>query len=415
MILLTTETGFLKPIAWLLGQIFNGLFNLFNAMAGWFTSTPWKVPIIGISIIFFTIIVRLILLPMTIKQQKFSKLSSIMNPELQQIQAKYRDKRDQVSMMNMQAETKEVYAKYGTSPSGGCLTMLIQLPIMFALYRVIYKIPGYITKIGDICGDVVDKIQGTINWNSNLEGIANISSDISRNSFIDKVYNFSADQWNNLIDRFPSLNLGESAEKIQGYNNFFGISLTDSPGWRISWALIIPILAGLTQWLSAKLMENKQKKVIGAQNEEQPGANSLKVMNTIMPVLSAIFCVSFPACMGLYWIISSVVQIVIQLFINKSMDGIEVEEMVKSNIEKTNAKRAKKGLPPLKISNVTSDYVEQVKKMEAREARKEERDAEIKKSTSYYNNTGKSLSLADKANMVKMFNERNNNSKNENR
>lgn len=415
MILLTTETGFLKPIAWLLGQIFNGLFNLFNAMAGWFTSTPWKVPIIGISIIFFTIIVRLILLPMTIKQQKFSKLSSIMNPELQQIQAKYRDKRDQVSMMNMQAETKEVYAKYGTSPSGGCLTMLIQLPIMFALYRVIYKIPGYITKIGDICGDVVDKIQGTINWNSNLEGIANISSNISRNSFIDKVYNFSADQWNNLIDRFPSLNLGESAEKIQGYNNFFGISLTDSPGWKISWALIIPILAGLTQWLSAKLMENKQKKVIGAQNEEQPGANSLKVMNTIMPVLSAIFCVSFPACMGLYWIISSVVQIVIQLFINKSMDGIEVEEMVKSNIEKTNAKRAKKGLPPLKISNVTSDYVEQVKKMEAREARKEERDAEIKKSTSYYNNTGKSLSLADKANMVKMFNERNNNSKNENR
>ena len=151
MVLLTTETGFLKPIAWLLGQIFNGLFNLFNAFTGLFTDEPWKVPIIGISVIFFTIVVRLILLPMTIKQQKFSKLSSVMSPELQQIQAKYKDKRDQVSMMNMQAETKEVYAKYGTSPSGGCLTMLIQLPIMFALYRVIYKIPGYITKIGDIC------------------------------------------------------------------------------------------------------------------------------------------------------------------------------------------------------------------------------------------------------------------------
>jgi YidC/Oxa1 family membrane protein insertase len=177
----------------------------------------------------------------------------------------------------------------------------------------------------------------------------------------------------------------------------------------LSWALLIPILAGLTQWLSAKLMENKKKPTIGGPAQEQPGANSMKVMNTIMPIISAVFCVSFPACMGLYWIASSVVQIVIQIFINKSMDGIEVDQIVKMNIEKTNAKRAKKGLPPLKISNVTSNYVEQVKKMEAREARKDEREAEIKKSTSYYNASGKPASLKDKANMVKMFNERNNN------
>lgn len=409
MILLTTETGFLKPIAWLLGQIFNGLFNLINAFVGLFTSEPWKVPIIGISVILFTIVVRLILLPMTIKQQKFSKLSSVMSPELQQIQNKYRDKRDQVSMMNMQAETKEVYAKYGTSPSGGCLTMLIQLPIMFALYRVIYKIPGYITKIGDICRDVVDKITGSINWHGNINGILDVDKAISTDKFVDKIYNLSADQWTALQERFPSLELADAADKIQGYNNFFGISLIDNPGWKLSWALLIPILAGLTQWLSAKLMENKNKPTIGGNNQEQPGANSMKVMNTIMPILSAVFCVSFPACMGLYWIASSVVQIVIQLFINKSMDGLEVEDIVKMNIEKTNAKRAKKGLPPLKISNVTSNYVEQVKKMEAREARKDEREAEIKKSTSYYNTSGKSASLRDKANMVKMFNEKNNN------
>lgn len=409
MILLTTETGFLKPIAWLLGQIFNGLFNLINAFVGLFTNEPWKVPIIGISVILFTIVVRLILLPMTIKQQKFSKLSSVMSPELQQIQNKYRDKRDQVSMMNMQAETKEVYAKYGTSPSGGCLTMLIQLPIMFALYRVIYKIPGYITKIGDICRDVVDKITGSINWHGNINGILDVDKAISTDKFVDKIYNLSADQWTALQERFPSLELADAADKIQGYNNFFGISLIDNPGWKLSWALLIPILAGLTQWLSAKLMENKNKPTIGGNNQEQPGANSMKVMNTIMPILSAVFCVSFPACMGLYWIASSVVQIVIQLFINKSMDGLEVEDIVKMNIEKTNAKRAKKGLPPLKISNVTSNYVEQVKKMEAREARKDEREAEIKKSTSYYNTSGKPASLRDKANMVKMFNEKNNN------
>ena len=415
MILLTTQTGFLKPIAWLLGQIFNGLFNLIYNIAEWFTDKPYHVPIIGISVILFTIIVRLILLPMTIKQQKFSKLSGLMNPELQEIQAKYKDKRDQVSMMNMQAETKAVYEKYGTSPTGGCLTMLIQLPIMFALYRVIYKIPGYVTKIRELCGGIADKITGSgDDWATKLDAIKGISVSAStgRASLIDKIYNLSPEKWSEVQNAFSSVDFGNAYDQIHGYNNIFGISLTQAPGWRLSWALIIPILAGLTQWLSVKLMENKNNVNVGSQNDQQAGmASSMKVMNTIMPILSAVFCVSFASCIGLYWIASSVVQIVVQLVINKKMNNKDVDEIVKENIEKANIKRAKKGLPPVKISNVTSKYVEQVHKMEARENRKEERDKEIKESTSYYNTSAKPGSLAAKANMVKMFNEKNNNSK----
>lgn len=415
MILLTTQTGFLKPIAWLLGQIFNGLFNLIYNIAGWFTEEPYHVPIIGISVILFTIIVRLILLPMTIKQQKFSKLSGLMNPELQEIQAKYKDKRDQVSMMNMQAETKAVYEKYGTSPTGGCLTMLIQLPIMFALYRVIYKIPGYVTKIRELCGGIADKITGSgDDWATKLDAIKGISVSAStgKATLIDKIYNLSPEKWSEVQNAFSSVDFGNAYDQIHGYNNLFGISLTQAPGWRLSWALIIPILAGLTQWLSVKLMENKNNVNVGSQNDQQAGmASSMKVMNTIMPILSAVFCVSFASCIGLYWIASSVVQIVVQLIINKKMNNKDVDEIVKENIEKANIKRAKKGLPPVKISNVTSKYVEQVHKMEARENRKEERDKEIKESTSYYNTSAKPGSLAAKANMVKMFNEKNNNSK----
>lgn len=410
MILLTTQTGFLKPIAWLLGQIFNGLFNLIYNIAGWFTEEPYHVPIIGISVILFTIIVRLILLPMTIKQQKFSKLSGLMNPELQEIQAKYKDKRDQVSMMNMQAETKAVYEKYGTSPTGGCLTMLIQLPIMFALYRVIYKIPGYVTKIRELCGGIADKITGSgDDWATKLDAIKGISVSAStgRATLIDKIYNLSPEKWSEVQNAFSSVDFGNAYDQIHGYNNLFGISLTQAPGWRLSWALIIPILAGLTQWLSVKLMENKNNVNVGSQNDQQAGmASSMKVMNTIMPILSAVFCVSFASCIGLYWIASSVVQIVVQLVINKKMNDKDVDEIVKENIEKANIKRAKKGLPPVKISNVTSKYVEQVHKMEARENRKEERDKEIKESTSYYNTSAKPGSLAAKANMVKMFNEK---------
>ena len=415
MILLTTQTGFLKPIAWLLGQIFNGLFNLIYNIAEWFTDKPYHAPIIGISVNLFTIIVRLILLPMTIKQQKFSKLSGLMNPELQEIQAKYKDKRDQVSMMNMQAETKAVYEKYGTSPTGGCLTMLIQLPIMFALYRVIYKIPGYVTKIRELCGGIADKITGSgDDWATKLDAINGISVSAStgKATLIDKIYNLSPEKWSEVQNAFSSVDFGNAYDQIHGYNNLFGISLTQAPGWRLSWALIIPILAGLTQWLSVKLMENKNNVNVGSQNDQQAGmASSMKVMNTIMPILSAVFCVSFASCIGLYWIASSVVQIVVQLVINKKMNNKDVDEIVKENIEKANIKRAKKGLPPVKISNVTSKYVEQVHKMEARENRKEERDKEIKESTSYYNTSAKPGSLAAKANMVKMFNEKNNNSK----
>ena len=81
------------------------------------------------------------MMPLTVKQQKFSKLSAKMNPELQAIQSKYKNKKDNDSMMKMNEETKAVYKKYGVSPSGSCLQLVIQLPILWALYRVIYNFP----------------------------------------------------------------------------------------------------------------------------------------------------------------------------------------------------------------------------------------------------------------------------------
>lgn len=410
MIFLTQETGFLKPIAWVLGKIMEGLFHLLKMMMGWFSldNLPY---IIGFCVILFTIVVKLILLPLTIKQQKFSKLSNMMNPEIQAIQAKYKDKKDNESVMKMNAETKAVYEKYGTSPTGGCLTMLIQLPIMFALYRVIYKIPGYIKYIGDMYRGIADKIMGIDGYAQKLVDL-NLASKIENvdtaNELIDRMYTFSNAQWATLKENFSVVadNFSASIDKLSDMTGFFGISLTQAPGWKWSWALLIPLLAGATQWLSAKLMENKNKTQM---NEQQQGmGNSMKVMNTVMPIMSAFFCITFPACIGLYWITSSVVQIVQQLIINAKMDKIDVEQMVQQNIDKINAKRAKKGLPPKKISNTASAYAEQVRKQEERDARKGEREEQMKKSTNYYNSSAKSGSLASKANMVKMYNEKNN-------
>ena len=418
MILLSTEGGFLKPFAWLLGKIIDLLFKLVDLIP------VESLPVLGICVILFTIVVRLILLPMTIKQQKFSKLSNMMNPEIQEIQAKYRDKRDSASMAKMNEETKAVYAKYGTSPTGGCLTMIIQLPIMFALYRVIYKIPGYVSKIkalfvnnGNGIADQVMSVEGYADKMVDA-GLADKVSQIdTTNELIDKMYNFSASQWDKLLETFPEIsnNISGFVDQLESYTNFFGISLTQNPGWRFTvdghfnWALLIPLLAGLSQWFSAKLMESRNK-VTMPNNDENPMANSMKIMNMIMPILSAVFCVSFPSCIGIYWITGSVVQIVQQVIINRYMDKINVEEMVKKNIEKVNAMRAKKGLPPQKMVNSATTYAEQVKKAEEREARKGERDEQMKDSTEYYKNASQNKpgSLAAKANMVRDYNEKNN-------
>ena len=121
MILTQSNTFILGPIAKLLGLIMNGIFNLLDMIG---------IPNIGLSIILFTIIIYLLMMPLTIKQQKFSKLQAKMSPELQAISAKYKGKKDNDSMMAMNQETQAVYAKYGVSQTGSCLQLLIQMPLI---------------------------------------------------------------------------------------------------------------------------------------------------------------------------------------------------------------------------------------------------------------------------------------------
>ena len=97
-------------------------------------------------------------MPLTIQQQKFSKLQTKMQPELQAIQKKYKGKTDNDSAMKMNEETQAVYKKYGVSPSGSCVQLLIQMPILFALYRVIYNFPAYVTQVKNAFFPLVDNL-----------------------------------------------------------------------------------------------------------------------------------------------------------------------------------------------------------------------------------------------------------------
>lgn len=388
-------------IALLMGYIMQALFFI----TGGFN--------IGLCIILFTIIVRLIMMPMTIKQQRFSKLSAMMQPELAAIQNKYKGKNDTASMQKMQLETKAVYEKYGTSPTGGCLQMFIQLPIFYGIFAVVRDIPYYVPRVKALFEPVISAITGVTNYNQVLidSGLTTAAYD-TEDALLRFLNAFSSEQWETLKNAFTSYGNGisdtiaQQSEKILHVNNFFGINLATAPGFKLSLALLIPLLAGLTQWLSVKLMQSKNP--VNNDDENNTAAQSMKMMNTMMPVISAVFCVSMPSGLGLYWIMGSVVQCIQQIFINKYMDKVDVEKLIARNMDKVNKKRAKKGLPPKKVdTSAVTNYEEAVQRKEDEIARRGERAKEIKESTEYYNQNAKPGSLAAKANMVKMYNEKN--------
>ncbi len=372
---------------------------------------------IGLSIILFTLVVKTIMFPMTIKQQKFSKISAVMNPEIRAIQEKYKGKSDQESMMRMQEETKAVYAKYGTSPTGGCLQLLIQLPILYALFRVINNIPAYVASVKAVFMNIVTPLMATGGFVEKItpfaEAHAMTKADFTQaNYVIDLLYKFTDEEWMELIGKFPDLTavITENMERINHMNNFLGINLAESPGFALTPALLIPILSGVTQWLSTKLMTTNQP-MMNSGDEENTMASSMKMMNNLMPLMSAFFCITMPAGLGIYWVATSVFMIIQQLILNMYFNRMDIEELIMKNLEKANKKRAKKGLPPQKVSNVAKQTVrnienaEQIK--EEQKKRIEQTKNQIKESTEYYNKgVAKPGSLAAKANMVQQYNER---------
>ena len=160
-----TDFFIVQWISSILGYVMNALYEFLDVVG---------IANIGLCIIIFTIIVKLLLLPMTIKQQKFTKLSSVMNPELQAIQKKYKNKTDQDSMIKMREETNAVYEKYGTSASSGCMQLLIQMPIIFALYAVINSIPAYVGDVENMYRDVSKVAYESVDEYKDLDELSKI-------------------------------------------------------------------------------------------------------------------------------------------------------------------------------------------------------------------------------------------------
>lgn len=423
IILTQNQTFIIGPVAKILGYIMEGIFFCLDKIG---------IPNIGLSIILFTIVIYLLMMPLTVKQQKFSKLSAKMNPELQAIQAKYKNKKDNESMMKMNEETQAVYAKYGVSATGSCVQLLIQMPILFALYRVIYAMPAYVGKIKDAFFPLVDELiaqPGGAEFIQTFKDAAMFTKQFSneaftggnmeyiRNTFIDVLNRASTLEWSSLADKFPSLSADVSmtVETLERYNNFLGLNIGNSPSFIVKEAvsagsylmvvaaIAVPVLSAVTQWINTKLMPQPESN----NSQDNTMASSMKTMNYMMPLMSAIFCYTLPAGMGLYWIAGSVVRSIQQVIINKHIDKMDLDELIKKNVEKRNKKLEKSGINPKTINNYANMSTRTIPS-KASSMTQEEKDLAVKKSTEYYNKNAKAGSLASKANMVKQYNEKNN-------
>ena len=414
------------PIGDILGWIMDLLFR-FTSMFG--------IVNIGLCIILFTLVTKLLMIPLTIKQQKSSKLMAVMQPELTAIQKKYKGKEgDQKAMMMMQTETKAVYEKYGTSMTGGCLPMLIQLPIIFALYRVIYNIPAYVHSVRGYYEMVIANLPAGFQSNQTFMELASSSKMLSGadftdlNKVIDLLYTFTGKQWDVLVNAFPQVGqaVTESGDSvvsaIERMQTFFGLNIAYTPMqvignffshvdgttvFALIAALAIPLLAGASQWYSSKLMMATTQ---SPQGDENPGANMMKSMNVMMPLMSVFFCFTFATGIGLYWVAQSVFTIIQQVGINSYLKKVDIDDLVQKNVEKTNKKRAKRGLPPTRVGNVDEMMQKMMKKESREESKRMEKIAKTKalveENKNYYNADAKAGSLASKANMVAKYNEK---------
>ncbi len=420
-LLLTAYGGsILGPIAVLLGWIMDKIYVLLATIG---------IENIALTIFIFTFVIYLCMFPLTYKQQKFAVLTRKMQPEMKAIQDKYKGAKDQDSMQKQQMETQALYDKYGISPTGSCVYMLIQMPILFALYRVFYNVPAYITSVKNVFTELVNGIMATDGFAKTMTDIAdaanlrNVNYDFTvsdktvvSNYLVDVLYKLPSSGWDAITNAFPDLtsSIDTVVAKLEKINYLFVLNISDTPvnlikaGWSadsknfvlIICALLIPVISYLTQMLNIKLTPQSTE----GQSEQM--AAQMKTMNLMMPLMSLFICFTVPVGLGLYWIAGALVRVVQQYFLNKHFEKIDLESIIEKNKDKAAAKAEKRGIRQAQIYEAARMSTKSTSMADKANLVKD--NSETLKAAEEFRSKANSNSLAAKANLVKEFNEMNN-------
>ena len=427
--ILTQNTGIIMgPVTKLLGLLFNAIYTLFNGMG---------IESIALSIVVFTVIIRLLLFPFNLKTTRSSKIQQFLRPEFNKITKKYKGKKDQESMLAQQQETRELQEKYGIKMTQGCITSLIQFPVFIGLYNVIQNIPAYVPKVKALYEPIAQAIMKTDNgyklMSDFIDGnkIPRLTTKLvefatstdaasgkgleSLNSVIDVLYRCNESLLDKVASTFSSnpevANLiAQNSDQINRVNHFiFGINLSEAPGLKLTPALIIPIASFICQLLSMIVMPMNET----GDPQQDAQMKSMRRSMYFMPVMSFIITVSAPAGLGIYWAVSAFVGFLITVFTNLYYDHIDMEKLVekqKAKAAKEIAKRKASGKKTLgqrmteAAMGQTSD--ESSSSTSKNKSLNKYGNMNLKNyDSSVENEAPKKGSLADKANAVKRFND----------
>ena len=309
-----------RPLGWIIEQIYNLVANY------------------GLAIIIFTVIVKLILLPLNIKSQKAMRKQQKIQPILQELQKKYANDQEK-----LQKEMMKLYKENNVSMTGGCLPMLIQMPILIGLYQVIQKPLSYLMGVDWMAEDVINKVY------------------MLRDTMADQIGNL-ATQTEEMLAKVSQIQLSQWAEIVNGPTdpwvinfNFLGLNLANTPSaainyimrldfsnWGVIALLLIPVLAVVSQVLTTKLTQIQSGQNT-KDNSDNPANQMSKSMMMMMPLMTGLFTFTLPSGIGIYWIVSSITQLLQQLALNKYFENKGEEVIIKTPERKQlHGKKSKK-------------------------------------------------------------------------
>lgn len=339
---LTKSGGFIvKPISILLGYLMSWVYDVYNLIG---------IEGIGLTIITCTALVRILMIPMMVSQNKTSKITAYIQPEINKINKKYKGKKDQESMLAQQNEVRKLQQEYGANMSTGCLMSLLQLPVFVAFYNVIQNIPAYVGKIKDIYTPISNAIISNSDAFKVLEDYQQADNTLkmvalsaeNSNSVIDVLAKIPSGEWGDLAAKYAQSGMTQIADSINAasdkiahvYDLFGKIDLTAVPGFHLTIALLIPILSMVFQYLSMHATPQQP----ATDPTQAQTMKTMKTMMNVMPLMSFFITVNVPAGVGLYWAAGSLFSFFTTVGTNAYFKRCDMEKV----IEKSKAKAAKK-------------------------------------------------------------------------
>ena len=276
----------------------------------------------GVALILFTLVIKLIMLPFQMKSKKSMMRMSRVSGQMQELQKRYAK-----NQAKLQEEMQKLYEEEGVNPMSGCLWSLIPFPILIALYSIIRQpITHFMMLSKDVLQTVV---QSAADAGVNLTNIVMMDKATGTPALKDGLYQLASYGQINLVKAVQEMGLSTPEGWFDVNYNFLGLDLTATPWeyvksftftWAVIGVILIPILAGLSQFVFSKLTMKTQPQADAA------GGASMKSMMYMMPLMSVYIAFIMPAALGVYWIAQSVFSLIQEAILNKTFSAKLSEE-----------------------------------------------------------------------------------------